>query len=308
MKRDANDILPPRGIRDGVAQTTRFTLLINALVSITKLLLGLMGQSQTLVADAVHSFSDCITDAGILVGVRFWSAPADERHPYGHWRLESLITITIGLSLITVATGISLRAWLSMQEANLTPPPWYTLVTALLTLFVKEIMFHWTIRKSREYRSRALEANAWHQRSDALSSLFAVAAIGAAMLFPQQRYIDPLGATFVSLLILMAAIRIIHGAVAELMDESLPPEKLALIEKAVCTVAGVAGVHALRSRRNGPGFFLDLHVLVPGSLTVRKSHDIAETVKQHLIQGEFSISDAVVHIEPDDEPVRPSSD
>lgn len=303
MQKDTYEFLPPRGIRNGVAHTTRYTLLLNALISIAKLLLGLMGQSQTLVADAVHSFSDCITDAGILVGVQFWSAPADERHPYGHWRMESLITIAIGLSLITVATGISLRAWHAMQAGIITNPRWYTLVAALLTLFAKEAMFHWTIRKSRMYHSRALEANAWHQRSDALSSLLAVAAIGAAMIFPEQRYIDPAGATMVSILILMAAIRIIRSAVAELMDESLPPEKIALIEQAVQTVAGVTGVHAIRSRRNGPGFFLDLHVLVPESLTVRQSHDIAETVKQHLIQGAFSICDAVVHIEPDDEPI-----
>jgi len=284
----------------GVEDVTRLTLLMNIILSAGKLLLGLLGQSQTLVADAFHSLSDCITDAGILIGVRYWSAPADERHPYGHWRLEPIITIAMGLSLTAVAGGLVLRAWQSMQSRTGTIPAWYTLVAAILTVIAKESMYQLTTRKARKYRSRALAANAWHQRSDALSSVPAVVAIAAAMLFPDLRFIDAAGALLVSAFILFAAMRILSGAIGELMDESLPPAKLQEIEAMVCNVPGVTSAHALRSRRNGPGFFLDLHVLVPGNLTVRKSHDIAETVHQTLVQGSHDILDAVIHIEPDD--------
>jgi len=286
--------------RTGVAQTTHRTLLLNLVLSTLKLLLGLMGQSQTLVADAVHSISDCISDVGILVGVRYWSAPADERHPYGHWHLEALTTIAMGISLTAVAGGLVVRAFQSLQGDAGTTPAWYTLLAALLTVGTKETMFHWTRRKARKFRSRALEANAWHQRSDAFSSLPAAAAIAAAMIFPKLRFIDPAGAVIVSVLILVAAIRIIRSAIAELMDESLPPQKVHDIANAVRCVPGVTDTHKLRTRRSGPGFFLDLHVLVSGDLTVRASHEIADTVRQTLIDSRFDILDAVVHIEPDD--------
>lgn len=287
--------------RDVVAHTTRRTLILNIALSAGKLLLGLAGRSNTLVADAAHSLSDCITDIGILIGVRYWSAPADDRHPYGHWRLESLVTIAMGISLLTVAGGLILHAWHIFEAGKATTPAWYTFLAAATTVIVKESMYRWTEHKAKKLQSRALSANAWHQRSDALSSLPASIAIGAATIFPDLHFIDPIGAVIVSIFILFSAIRIISGALAELMDESLPPEKLSDIEKTVCAIDGVTDVHALRSRRNGPGFFLDLHVLVPGELTVRASHDIARNVRQTLIQSELHIMDAIVHIEPDDE-------
>jgi cation diffusion facilitator family transporter len=286
---------------DEVAQTTRRTLLLNIALSAGKLFLGLAGQSQTLVADAVHSLSDCVTDIGILIGVRYWSAPADERHPYGHWRLEALVTIAMGLSLLAVAVGLVLHAWQVFKAGEGVTPAWYTFFAAATTVVVKESMYRWTQHKARKLRSRALSANAWHQRSDALSSLPAAVAIGAAMIFPDLRFIDPIGAAIVSVFILFSAIRIISGALAELMDESLPPDQRQAIEDIVCQTEGVTTVHALRSRRNGPGFHLDLHVLVPGELTVREGHNIARNVRQALVQSEHHVLDAIVHVEPDDE-------
>ncbi len=291
----------PHAAGEGVTQTTRKTLALNAVLSCFKILLGLMGQSQTLVADGIHSLSDCITDMGILLGVRYWTAPADERHPYGHWRLESLVTIAIGGSLLFVAGGLIFQAWQSVRTATATTPAWYTLVAAMLTLGSKELMFHWTKRKAQTFHSSALLANAWHQRSDALSSLPAVLAIAAAMIFPNLTFIDPLGSVIVSMFIFAAALKIMAGAMGSLMDESLPPNKQTTIEAAVCAVPGVTSAHAIRSRRNGPGYFLDLHVLVPGDLTVRKSHDIARNVRQKLMHGDYDILDAIIHIEPDDE-------
>jgi cation diffusion facilitator family transporter len=284
----------------GVEQTTRRTLVLNALLSATKLLLGLAGRSQTLVADAVHSLSDCVTDIGILVGVRYWSAPADERHPYGHWRLESLVTIAMGLSLIAVACGLVIRAWHTATTGSATVPMWFTLVGASLTVVSKEVMFRWTTAKARRYHSSALAANAWHQRSDAISSIPAVVAITTALIFPEKRFIDPIGAVMVSGFILYAAVRILHGAIADIMDESLPPHQREKIQQAVCEIDGVTEAHDLRSRRSGPGFFLDLHVLVSGDMTVRESHAIAEKVSHTLVTGHYDILDVVVHIEPDD--------
>ena len=284
----------------GVTGTTRKTMVLNAALSAIKVMFGTLGQSQVLIADGIHSLSDCMTDAAILLGVRYWSAPADERHPYGHWRLEALVTIGMGISLVAVAAGLMLRAWQSVRSATAATPAWYTLVAAILTLATKEAMFHWTRRKAGKYRSRALLANAWHQRSDALSSVPAVVAIATAMVFPGLPFIDPIGAVVVSFFIVAAAWHILSGATGELMDESLPPQILSQIETIVCAVPGVSSTHALRSRRNGPGYFLDLHVLVPGNLTVRESHQIAKEVRRTLMRESFRILDAVVHIEPDD--------
>lgn len=285
----------------GVAQTTRKTLALNAILSFFKILLGWIGKSQALVADGTHSLSDCITDIGILLGVRYWSAPADERHPYGHWRLESIVTIAMGLSLLGIAGGLILRAIQSMGTSASIVPAWYTLITAIFTLASKEAMYHWTKHKATIYQSRALLANAWHQRSDAISSIPAVIAISAAMIFSHIPYIDPVGAIVVSLFILKAAIETLKGAVEELMDESLPLEKQEQVESVVCGLPDVTSMHALRSRRNGPGYFIDIHVQVPPDLSVREGHNIARDVRRALMEGNFNILDAIVHIEPDDE-------
>jgi cation diffusion facilitator family transporter len=206
----------------------------------------------------------------------------------------------MGLSLIAVACGLVIRAWHTATTGSATVPMWFTLVGASLTVVSKEVMFRWTTAKARRYHSSALAANAWHQRSDAISSIPAVIAIATALIFPEQRFIDAIGAVVVSCFILFAAVRILYGAIAELMDESLPIHKLEQIEAAICEVPGVSGAHDLRSRRCGPGFFLDLHLLVPGDMTVRESHQIADAVSQKLVRGNHDILDAIVHIEPDD--------
>ncbi len=287
----------------GVQQTAAITLLLNLLLSAAKLLIGLAGNSQALVADAIHSLSDAVTDIGILIGVRFWSAPADDRHPYGHWGIEALVTVAMGLSLMGVAVALVFRAWHTVRDGTPLPPPaGYTLIVAISTIAIKEWMYHWTQNRAQRFQSHALAANAWHQRSDALSSLPAVAAITGAILFPSLRYLDPLGAVIVSAFVLHAALRIFRSASATIMDEGLPLAQCNEIENTVRSVPGVTGTHALRTRRIGPGFHLDLHVLVPGSMSVRRSHDIAETVRQTLLQSRFRLLDVVIHIEPDDEP------
>ncbi len=289
----------------GVQTVTRKTLLLNLLLSAVKLIVGLVGNSQALVADGMHSLSDCASDIGILVGVRFWSAPADEEHPFGHWRIEALVTIAMGLSLTGIAIALVLRAWHTVQGGTQTPPSWFTLLAALLTIALKEWMYRWTIRQAEHHHSSALAANAWHQRSDALSSIPAAAAITGAIAYPEVAFLDPLGALVVSGFVLYAALRILQKACADIMDESLPRAQRKEIADVVLATEGVTGTHEIRTRRVGPGFYLDLHVLVPGHLTVQHGHDIAETVRTALLARTFRLLDVVVHIEPDEEQLSP---
>ncbi len=286
---------------DNVAQIRRITwqgMLINLLLSGIKLALGLVAASQALVADAVHSLSDISTDLAVLVGVRFWSAPPDKDHPYGHQRIEALVTVAIGLSLAVVAIGIGYNALVSIGGEPGAQPGWLALVGALLSIVFKEALYRWTRSVGHRVKSSALLANAWHHRTDALSSIPVALAIAAAALNPAWIFLDYLGALVVSLFILHAAWGIISPALAELIDRGASEQAQAQIETIVGGVSGVASVHAIRTRRVGAGLFSDLHIVVDGQTTVENGHAISKTVEQTLLANGPDMLDVVVHIDP----------
>lgn len=284
-----------------ITRVTLTSLITNLAISFFKILLGIAGHSQALLADGFHSFSDGFTDVAILLGARYWHAPPDKHHPYGHWRLEAMITALIGFSLIGVASGILWHAVLLISAAPepQIPSP-IALIAAFSSILVKEGLYRWTINKGRKLRSQALIANAWHHRSDAMSSLPAMLAILVAILFPQWHYVDITGAIIVAGFIVYTALKIIWHALGELLDESASDQLHSAVRSNVKQIEGVSDLHAIRTRKTGPGYHLDLHVLVPGEMTVTDSHAIAEAVKQRLINIDLDIIDVVVHIEPDD--------
>jgi cation diffusion facilitator family transporter len=284
-----------------VKRVTLGGLVINLALSAIKLAAGLFGNSQAMVADAIHSLSDSATDVAILFGVRFWSAPPDDRHPYGHWRIETLITTVIGLVLIAVAIGISVNSIQTIHDGHVNPPAWMAFYAAILSLVVKELLYQWTARTGRRLNSSAVVANAWHHRSDAMSSIPAAIAILTARLKPEWAFVDHIGAIAVSAFVLYAAWGIIRSATGDLTDEAAPDALLEQI-RAIChDLAGVSSVHAVRTRKVGPGYHLDLHVLVNPVFSVRQGHDIATAVKHRLIDQLPQVRDVIVHIEPDDE-------
>ena len=284
-----------------VKRVTLGGLVINLILSMFKLAAGVFGHSQAMIADAVHSLSDSVTDVAILFGVRFWSAPPDERHPYGHWRIETLITTAIGLVLIAVAIGISMNSIQTIKDGHVNPPSWIAFYAAVASLITKELLYHWTARTGRRLNSSSVVANAWHHRSDAMSSIPAGIAILTARLKPEWGFVDHIGAIMVSGFVLYAAWGIIRSATGDLTDEAAPEALLAEI-RAICQhLAGVSSVHAVRTRKVGPGYHLDLHVLVNPVFSVRQGHDIATQVKHRLIGQLPQVRDVIVHIEPDDE-------
>ncbi|MGE4297265.1 MAG: cation diffusion facilitator family transporter [Desulfovibrionaceae bacterium] len=269
----------------------------NLVLSAAKFAAGVLGHSQAMVADAVHSLSDMVTDLVIIVCARYWSKPADASHPYGHQRIETLVTLCIGAALASVAVGLSYDALVSLDGAPRPIPKGIACGAALVSIVVKEWLYRWTVAVGRRVHSRAVVANAHHHRSDALSSIPVAAATGIAAFVPGWSMLDPVGAVVVSIFILKTAWDVAGPALHELMDRGATPERIARITALAESVAGVRDVHAVRSRYQGEGLHLDMHVEVDPLISVHDGHLIAEMVKECLLD-ETDIEDVVVHIEP----------
>ena len=274
-------------------------LLVNLLLAAAKAAAGILGHSQAVLADALHSLSDSVTDVAVILGVRYWTAPADEDHPHGHGRIETLITVIIGLAVGLVAVGMGWRAVLGLEHAGsaVQPAP-ITLVVALISIVVKEILYRWTVGVGRKLGSPALVANAWHHRSDAISSIPAATAVAITLVEPSWAFIDRVGAVIVCLFILQAAWRILHPAVNQLIDAAAPSEDRRRIEKLAREVEGVEAAHAVRTRYVGAKLAVDLHIEVDAGLSVEEGHAIALKVRRRLIDKGPDVVDAIVQIEP----------
>ena len=223
-------------------------------LSALKGVVGFVASSQALVADAVHSLSDCVTDLAVLVGVQFWSAPPDDCHPHGHGRIQTLITLFIGLLLGAVALGISYQAFTSILDGRSVVPGWPTFYAALASIGLKEWLYRWTIRVGRRVGSPAVIANAWHHRSDALSSLPVALAVVLGRAFPSLPFLDQIAALAVSVFLLKAAGNIAIPSLEQLVDRGARKEVREAIERTVLSTEGVMGLHALRTRHIGSGY------------------------------------------------------
>ncbi|MCP5102396.1 MAG: cation transporter [bacterium] len=281
-----------------VRRITWIGLAVNLALSALKFVVGYLGASQAVIADAVHSLSDTATDFAVIFGVKFWSAPPDENHPYGHRRIEAMVTIAIGLSLTAVAAGIVFKALTSMRGAHIGQTGWVAILGPLLSIFFKEILFRWTIRTGMRVKSSALIANAWHHRSDAMSSIPALAAVAAAAIKPEWAFVDHVGALIVAIFILKVSWDIIRPSLVELTDGGASAGDRESIRKIAAGVNGVKEVHAVRTRKIGPGLYVDLHILVDPEMSVRVGHDISEEVRRELVEKGPDVLDVVPHLEP----------
>jgi cation diffusion facilitator family transporter len=272
-------------------------LLVNLGLAAFKLAAGWLGHSQAVMADAIHSLTDIATDLVVILGVRYWSAPADEGHPHGHRRIETLTTIFIGLTVATAAVGISWEAIRSFGGPT-HPPTGVAFIAAVFSIVVKEGLYQWTSRVGSEVSSSALVANAWHHRTDALSSIPVAAAVGLAMVNHRFVVLDQIGALVVGVFILHASFRIIRPALDQLIDAGAPPRQKAAIEELALEVDGVIAAHALRTRFVGSALAVDLHVEVDPELNVAQGFEIATSVKKTLVDRGPNVADVMVQIEP----------
>ncbi len=285
-----------------VKQTRRIAwigLLTNIGLAGIKFLVGYLGASQAVIADAVHSLSDTVTDFAIIIGIRFWAVPPDACHPYGHKRIEALITLFIGELLGVTACGLAYHAVVTINDTHFHKITWVAVWGPLLSIISKELIFHWTHRTGNRLQSKALIANAWHHRSDSLSSVPALLAVAVSTIKPEWSVIDQIGSMIIAALIIKVAIDIIKPALAEITDRGATPEAHEHIEKIARAVDGVTDVHGIRTRRFGDNLHLDIHVLVDPRLSVHAGHKISKEVKYALIDNGPKVLDVMVHLEPD---------
>jgi len=275
-------------------------LVINLILTVIKIIAGYIGNSQSVIADGVHSLSDSSTDVAVLVGIKYWNQPPDSCHPYGHRRIETMVTVMIGLVLALAGIFLGYEAIEKFRSGDYVVPEGITLAVALISVVSKELLFRWTYQVGERFKSPALKANAWHHRTDCFSSIAVALAISMALIDPKWAILDPVAALAVGAFILQAAYQITTPALRELADAGASEAELKVIEKIVLEVEGVASVHALRSRFHGAGLQVDLHIQVDGGLSVRDGHEISGKAKRRLINDGPDIVDVLVHIEPID--------
>lgn len=281
-----------------VRRITWIGLAANLSIAVIKILAGWLGSSKAVVADGFHSLSDLTTDIVMLFGVSYWAAPADDDHQYGHSRIETMVTLFIAASIMTAGVAIGWSAVNNLREGDFGTPGFPALIGALISIIVKEIVYRRTMAAAKEVKSKALEANAWHHRSDSISSIPALLAVGVAMINPALAFVDSIGALIVSLFIIKVAFDLMKPAFLELTDTGASEAEIEEIRNIALRVDGVCDVHAIRSRSFGSGYLVDLHVLVEDDLTVLEGHRIGKKVKLKLLDEGPPILDVVVHLEP----------
>lgn len=289
--------------KDQARRVTLQGLVVNLLLCAVKMLAGLLGRSAAMVADAVHSLSDTVTDAVVLVSLKLSAKPADEDHAYGHGRFETLAAAAITLALAWVGGKIlwdALHAILAAAQGHTPPAPkLIALLAAGLSIIVKEWLYRYTLRAAKASDSQALLANAWHHRSDALSSIGTLAGIsGAYFLGPKWTVLDPLAAVIVSCFIFDASWQILKNVWRELSDGSLGAQALREIGELCGKVPGVRRPHDIKTRRIGPHAAIELHIYVEDDTPFVKVHQITEQVEACLKEKFGAGTFVTVHPEP----------
>ncbi len=279
---------------------------VNIFLVIAQIIGGILTHSQALIADAMHTLSDLVGDIVVLFAAHHASKAADANHPYGHGRIETLATVVLGLLLGGVAAAIFLQAWDRFAgDAPLVTPEPGAMAIAALAIIGKEGLYHYTVHVAKRISSPMLKASAWHHRSDAISSVLVLLAIGGAQLgFP---WLDSVAAILVAIMIFYMAIQLILESTSELVDTGLDAQEVQDMRDFICAIDGVESVHLLRTRRMGGRVLADAHLQVDGRISVSEGHHISDTVMYRLRRQFPNISDVVIHIDPeDDETVHPS--
>ena len=268
-----------------------------------KFIAGVMGHSSAMIADAVHSLSDFITDVIVLAFVHVSAKPQDKDHDYGHGQYETFASFIIGLALIAAATGIIVSGvakvidWAGGKE--LEAPGWLALAAAIISILVKEILFRYTAIRGKSLDSQALVANAWHHRSDALSSIGTAVGIGGAILLGNRwTVLDPLASVVVGFILVKVSVNLLRSSIGELTESSLSSEIEKEIEEIICSFPDVSEPHNLRTRRIGNRFAIEAHVRMDGNASLTAAHDRASAIEQRIRQRFGQQTHVTIHMEP----------
>lgn len=287
----------------GIYKVTIVGSIVNFLLLVFKFFAGIAGHSAAMLADAVHSLSDFITDIVVIVFVRIAGKPEDKGHDYGHGKYETLATAIIGLLLLCVGFGIfwngASSIYTFLRGGQLESPGVVALVAALVSIVSKEILYQYTVIQGKKLNSQAVIANAWHHRSDALSSIGTAIGIGGAILLGDHwRVLDPVAAVVVSFFIMKVSVRLLIPCVDELLEKSLPEDVEKEIEQTVLSFPGVSQPHHLRTRRIGNYYAIELHVRMDGKITLEEAHSTATSIENKLKEMFGKGTHVGIHVEP----------
>ena len=276
---------------------------INVVLLLFKFVAGIIGHSAAMLADAVHSLSDFVTDVIVLVFIRISGKPQDKSHDYGHGKFETLAMTLIGVALLLVALGIlnsgamKIKLWLDGEQ--LEAPGTIALWAALLSVVLKEGVYRYSMIKAHQLNSPAVEANAWHHRSDALSSIGTAVGIGGAIFLGQRwTVLDPIASVVVGIFIVKVSVSLLRRGIGDLLEQSLPDAVEEEILQLVAALPGLSKPHDLRTRRIGNHYAIELHILMDGNITLREAHDKASEVEETLKSHYGQETHVAVHVEP----------
>ncbi len=287
-------------IEEKAIKTTYFSIAANAGLALVKALAGFFGNSFALIADAIESATDIFSSVLVFLGLKYAKRPADENHPYGHGRIEPLITFIVVGFLIVSATVIAYKAVQNINTPHAAPAPWTLIVLAVIIIW-KEISYQLVLKKSKETNSSSLKADAWHHRSDAITSVAAFIGISIALLFGEGfETADDWAALFASGFILYNCYLIFRPALGEIMDENVYDDLIAEIRSVAMTVNGIVGTEKCHVRKAGMKYLVDLHATVNAHLTVKEGHEISHRLKDTLTERIPQLGYVIIHIEPHD--------
>ena len=307
-EREISGALQTPGERKGEARRiTLLGLLINVFLAAGKFLAGIFGGSSAMIADATHSLSDLMTDVAVYFGLQAAEKPADECHPYGHGKIEAVLSAVCGVSLLLAAGGLffagSVKIWTVLfREGDMSAPGISALIAAAVSVALKEWLYRYTIAGGRRLGSSALIAKAWDHRSDAMSSVGTLAGISGAFFGGEKwRVLDPLAALVVSVFIVMAALPVLRNSLDELIDRALPDELEKELQSAILSAAGVLSFHKLKTRRIGRSIAVDVHIQMDGSMSLGEAHEISKRVEEAI----WRLFGRDAHVSLHMEPLRP---
>lgn len=273
--------------------------LANLLLAALKIAGGIFGRSTAMFADGIHSLSDLLTDVVVLFTHKIGKLPADENHPYGHGRAETIGATLVGAVIIIAGFGLAYESWKIISTGAFRTPLISAAVAAVFSIIINEILFRYTRTVGEEINSPSIVANAWHHRSDAISSVAALVGIGGAMAgYP---IMDPIAAILVSIMILKVGYDISFRGLSDLMDTALSETETRRIETMINNLPGVIQTHNLRTRRLGGEVLMDVHILVDHEASVTEGHHIAENVRRELIRAMDNVQDVLVHVDTEDD-------
>jgi cation diffusion facilitator family transporter len=279
-------------------KVTLLGLFVNTFLILLKFSAGIIGDSQALIADAVHSISDLFTDAVVLFGIKIGRKPPDKEHHFGHARIETLASAIVGLALIGTAVYLGFDAALNIHGHTEYHPTGIALIGAGVSIALKEALYRYTVLIGRRIKSQLIVANAWHHRSDALSSIAVLLGVGGTMIKPSWHILDACAALIVSFFIIKVGLDILMKTLREFTDTAPRPEIMEKLMKLSRAVEGVMDAHDLRVRISGGFYQAEIHIVVDGQLTVAEGHRIAKTVERSLEQEMDALERVIVHVDP----------